>query len=177
MAALVASVLTLALRDDKSATVTRTEITPAPRSAADGHRCDPRQGHPLGRRDQTSEQTNQGVFSGAGSGIVLSADGLVLTNAHVVSGLGQITVVTSDGKKHDAGLVGSSPADDVAVVKMNGVSNAVPADLGSSANLQVGDEVIAIGNALNLGGQPTVTRGIVSAKNRDRRPRESSSRA
>jgi putative serine protease PepD len=116
---------------------------------------------------ETSEETSQGVFSGAGSGIVLTADGLVLTNAHVVSGLGKITVVLSDGKKHDAGLVGSSPADDIAVVKVNGVSGLVPADLGSSAALQVGEEVIAIGNALNLGGDPTVTRGIVSAKDRD----------
>jgi putative serine protease PepD len=116
---------------------------------------------------ETSEETPRGVFSGAGSGIVLTADGLVLTNAHVVSGLGSITVVLPDGSRHDASLVSSSPADDMAVVKIDGVSNLTPAELGSSDALQVGEEVIAIGNALNLGGDPTVTRGIVSAKDRD----------
>jgi putative serine protease PepD len=116
---------------------------------------------------ETTEQTFQGEVSAAGSGIVLSADGLVLTNAHVVAGLGNITVVLANGDKHAATLVGSSPDDDIAVLKTEGVSNLTPAELGSSADLQVGEEVIAIGNALNLGGQPTVTRGIVSAKDRD----------
>jgi putative serine protease PepD len=116
---------------------------------------------------ETSEETPRGVFSGAGSGIVLTADGLVLTNAHVVSGLGDITVVLPDGSRHQASLVSSSPADDMAVVKVDGVSDLTPAELGSSDALQVGEEVIAIGNALNLGGDPTVTRGIVSAKDRD----------
>ena len=168
VAALVASGLTIALRDDKTTTVNRTQITPVTtKGGAMDIQTILAKVTPSVVAIETSEQTNQGVFSGAGSGIVLSSDGLVLTNAHVVSGLGKITVVTSDGKKHDAGLVGSSPADDVAVVKTNGVSGLVPAELGSSANLQVGEEVIAIGNALNLGGQPTVTRGIVSAKNRD----------
>jgi putative serine protease PepD len=78
-----------------------------------------------------------------------------------------MTVVTADGKSHDATLVGSSPTDDIAVVKINGVSGLTPADLGSSADLQVGESVIAIGNALDLGGEPTVTQGIVSAKDRD----------
>ena len=116
---------------------------------------------------ETSESTSGGMFSGAGSGIVLTADGLVLTNAHVVSGIGDITVVLADGTQHKASLVGSSPSDDMAVVKVDGVKDLVPAELGSSAALQVGEEVIAIGNALNLGGPPTVTRGIVSAKDRD----------
>jgi putative serine protease PepD len=116
---------------------------------------------------ETSEETAGGVFSGAGSGIVLTADGLVLTNAHVVSGLGAITVVLADGTQHDASLVGSSPTDDMAVVKVAGVHGLTAAELGSSDALQVGEEVIAIGNALNLGGPPTVTRGIVSAKDRD----------
>jgi putative serine protease PepD len=116
---------------------------------------------------QTTERTFQGQVSAAGSGIVLSADGLVLTNAHVVAGLGDITVVLSDGTKHAATLVGSSPDDDIAVLKAEGVDDLTAAELGSSSDLQVGEEVIAIGNALNLGGQPTVTRGIVSAKDRD----------
>jgi putative serine protease PepD len=168
VAAVVASGVTVALRDDKPATASRTIITPV--TTKDGAMDI---GSILAKVQpsvvaiETSEQTSQGLFSGAGSGIILTSDGLVLTNAHVVSGLGKVTVVLSDGKKHDAGLVGSSPADDIAVVKINGVSGLVPADLGSSDALQVGEEVIAIGNALNLGGEPTVTRGIVSAKDRD----------
>jgi putative serine protease PepD len=116
---------------------------------------------------ETSQATSRGVFEGAGSGVVLSADGLVLTNAHVIGNLGDLTVVLPDGTRKDATLVGASPDDDLAVIRVAGVDDLVPADLGSSADLRVGDEVIAIGNALNLGGEPTVTRGIVSAKDRD----------
>jgi len=116
---------------------------------------------------ETTQSTARGVFQGAGSGIVISEDGLILTNAHVAdSGLGDMSVVLSDGSKHKATLVGSSPADDVALIKASGTSGLTPAALGSSDDLRVGDEVIAIGNALNLGGEPTVTRGIVSAKDR-----------
>jgi putative serine protease PepD len=116
---------------------------------------------------ETSQTTSRGVFEGAGSGIVLTKDGLILTNAHVIGSLGEITVVLPDGTKHTAALVGASPDDDLAVIKIDGVSDLVPAELGSSDALRVGDEVIAIGNALNLGGEPTVTRGIVSATDRD----------
>jgi S1-C subfamily serine protease len=62
--------------------------------------------------------------------------------------------------------VGSVPADDLAVIRVDGVDDLVPAELGSSADLNVGDPVVAIGNALNLGGRPSVTLGIVSAKDR-----------
>jgi S1-C subfamily serine protease len=116
---------------------------------------------------ETAQTTSRGVFEGAGSGIVLSADGLVVTNAHVIGNLGEITVVLSDGTEHPAELVGASPDDDIAVIRVQGVDDLVPAELGSSDALRVGDEVIAIGNALNLGGEPTVTRGIVSAQDRD----------
>ncbi len=116
---------------------------------------------------ETSSTTPRGVFEGAGSGVVLTADGLVLTNAHVIGSLGDMTVVLSDGTRHEATLVGASPDDDLAVIKVAGVDDLVPAELGASGDLRVGDEVIAIGNALNLGGEPTVTRGIVSAKDRN----------
>ncbi|MGE3620551.1 MAG: trypsin-like peptidase domain-containing protein, partial [Acidimicrobiia bacterium] len=115
---------------------------------------------------ELSQRSGQGVFGGAGSGIVLSEDGLVLTNAHVVSGGGQITGVLFDGSEHAATLVGSLPEDDLAIIRLDGVDDLVPAELGSSAALRVGDPVIAIGNALNLGGDPTVTLGIVSATDR-----------
>ncbi|HEX4901737.1 MAG TPA: trypsin-like peptidase domain-containing protein, partial [Acidimicrobiales bacterium] len=104
--------------------------------------------------------------AGAGSGIVLTADGLVLTNAHVIAGLNEIQVGLFGGERAPATLVGSFPEADVALIQVEGRDDLVPATLGSSAELDVGQEVIAIGNALNLGGRPTVTRGIVSALGR-----------
>ncbi len=104
--------------------------------------------------------------AGAGTGIVLTADGLVLTNAHVVRGLNEIQVGLFGGERAPASLVGSFPEADVALIQIEGRSGLTPAVLGSSAALQVGEEVIAIGNALNLGARPTVTRGIVSALDR-----------
>jgi S1-C subfamily serine protease len=98
--------------------------------------------------------------------VVISADGLVLTNAHVIEGAQTITVIFSDGAQDAAELVGSLPQDDIALVRVTGMSGLSPATLGSSEAVQVGDEVLAIGNALDLGGEPSVTRGIVSAKDR-----------
>ena len=103
---------------------------------------------------------------GAGSGVIISADGLVLTNAHVVRGATAIAVKFADGTSKDADLVGSAPSRDIALVRMRDASGLTPAVLGSSAALNVGDDVVAIGNALDLGDAPTVTRGIVSAKGR-----------
>jgi putative serine protease PepD len=108
-----------------------------------------------------------GVFGrGAGTGVIISEDGLVLTNSHVIESADSITVRLFDGRELPADLVGSSPADDVALVHIRDVSGLTPADLGESSDLVVGDEVVAIGNALDLEGTPTVTRGIVSALNR-----------
>lgn len=106
------------------------------------------------------------VDVGAGSGVVITADGLVLTNAHVVDGADTITVKSADGKTMPADLVGTAPQNDIALVQVRNAEGMVPATLGDSDALQVGDEVVAIGNALNLGDTPTVTRGIVSAKGR-----------
>ena len=168
VAALVAAGVTLAFDDDPVTTTRATTVTPV--TTSDGGLDI--QGilakvQPSVVAIQTSQTTSRGIFEGAGSGIVLSADGLVLTNAHVIGGLGDITVVLSDGTEREATLVGASPDDDIAVIRVAGATDLVPAELGSSDDLQVGDEVIAIGNALNLGGEPTVTRGIVSAKDRD----------
>ena len=103
----------------------------------------------------------------AGSGIVLSADGLVLTNAHVVEGAQTIEIDFSDGRTADGKLLGSVTSADVAVLQAQDLTQPVtPADLGVSEDLQVGDDVVAIGNALNLGEAPSVTTGIVSAVNR-----------
>jgi len=115
---------------------------------------------------KTTSRTAGGLEAATGSGIVLSADGLVLTNAHVIEGATSIEVEYADGSPHQASLVGEFQANDVALVKAEGVSDAVPAELGSSDAANVGDDVVAIGNALNLGAQPTVTRGIISALDR-----------
>jgi S1-C subfamily serine protease len=112
--------------------------------------------------------TTSGVLGGAGTGVVISPDGVVLTNAHVVSSAddGKVKVTLADGSEHDADVVGSLPDDDVALIKLSGVSGLTAATLGHSSQLRVGDAVVAIGNALNLGGTPTVTAGIVSAVDR-----------
>src|SRR5207248_2728417 len=104
---------------------------------------------------------------GAGTGMIITPDGDVLTNAHVVSGATSIKVtLTTDNSTHDAVLLGSDPSADVAVIKIQGVSNLKTVTLGRSSATRVGDAVVAIGNALALPGGPTVTRGIVSAVDR-----------
>ena len=115
----------------------------------------------------STEQDRFGTFGGgAGSGILIDEAGLILTNAHVVAGAETMTVAFYDGRESPAELVGSSPADDIALIRATDIDDLTPAELGSSSSVRVGDEVVAIGNALNLGSQPTVTLGIVSAKDR-----------
>jgi S1-C subfamily serine protease len=114
-----------------------------------------------------SQQGRRGqVISGAGSGFIVSDDGYVLTNNHVVDGASTITVTFSDGATEDATVVGTDPTHDVAVLKIGAIHGATPMALADTSTLQVGDEVLAIGNALDLGDSPTVTLGIVSAKDR-----------
>ena len=115
----------------------------------------------------TGEQTGDGMFASAGSGVVLSDEGLVLTNAHVVSGAQSISVDLFDGRTRPAKLVGSFPERDVAVIQLQDLEKpVVPVELGRSSDLKVGDQVVAIGNALGLGEDPSVTSGIVSATGR-----------
>ena len=103
--------------------------------------------------------------SAEGSGVVLTADGNVLTNNHVVAGAtGPITVTLADGSQHRATVVGTSPSYDLAVIKLAGVSGLTPATLGRSGDVQVGQQVVAIGSPQGLTG--TVTTGIVSAFDR-----------
>jgi serine protease Do len=102
---------------------------------------------------------------GAGSGFILSSDGLIVTNNHVVTGASTITVTLADGRKLDARVLGRDANSDLAVVKVDAAD--LPAvKLGRSDALVVGDEVVAIGNALALDGGPTVTQGIISAVDR-----------
>lgn len=108
-----------------------------------------------------------GGMQGGGSGVVISDDGLVLTNAHVVRAATEMQVRLSNGKETTANLVGSFPEEDIAVLQLDDPKGTVPATLGNSDFLQVGEPVVAIGHALNLGSDPTVTLGILSAKGRN----------
>jgi putative serine protease PepD len=111
----------------------------------------------------TGDQSEGG---GAGTGFVISPDGVIVTNNHVVEGAGgHIEVAFTDGTSQSAKVLGRSPEYDVAVLKVD-AKNLQFANLGSSEKLEVGDEVIAIGNALALEGGLSVTRGIISAKDR-----------
>jgi serine protease Do len=102
---------------------------------------------------------------GAGTGIILSEDGLVLTNNHVVSGADSFSVFTSDGKEHkEARVVARDPAKDIAFLRIN-ANGLIPAELGDSGALVVGQRVVAIGNALGR-FQNTATDGIVSGLGR-----------
>lgn len=109
---------------------------------------------------------------GVGTGFIVDSRGYIVTNNHVVVRPGtcdqpasRITVTLHDGRKLAAQVAGADPATDLAVLKVEG-EGLVPAPLGSSSALQVGEEVIAIGNALDLPGGPTVTKGVVSARGR-----------
>ncbi|PZF86358.1 S1C family serine protease, partial [Micromonospora deserti] len=104
--------------------------------------------------------------SGEGSGVILTADGYVLTNNHVVASAGgdTVRVIFADGKTAQARIVGTDPKTDLAVVKASGVSDLKPATFGDSDAMQVGDQVLALGSPLGLQG--SVTAGILSARDR-----------
>jgi serine protease Do len=108
--------------------------------------------------------------AGVGTGFIIDDKGHIVTNNHVVSTdsgdpAQDITVTLDDGSEHSAKIAGRDPPTDVAVLQIDG-GNLKPATLGDSSKLEVGDDVIAIGNALDLPGGPTVTKGVVSALGR-----------
>ena len=106
----------------------------------------------------------QSVSEGAGSGVILTSDGYIVTNNHVIDGASKITVTLKDGTSYPAALVGTDSQGDVAVIKID-ASGLQPAVIGDSSELQVGDLAVAVGNPLGqLGG--TVTDGIISALDR-----------
>ncbi|MEB3980283.1 trypsin-like peptidase domain-containing protein [Mycobacterium sp. 663a-19] len=126
-------------------------------------------------------ETDMGRASEEGSGIVLSADGLILTNNHVVAAAAKppnspgvpgapggpppkTTVTFSDGRTAPFTVLGADPTSDIAVIRVQGVPNLTPISMGSSSDLRVGQPVVAIGSPLGLSG--TVTTGIISAMNR-----------
>ena len=104
--------------------------------------------------------------SSTGTGVILSADGYIVTNAHVVDGAGSISVLLSDDRSLSAVLIGSDEISDLAVLKIQ-ADSLVPAQFGDSAQLRVGDTVAAIGDPLGVKYRGTYTDGIVSAINRD----------
>ncbi len=99
-----------------------------------------------------------------GSGIILTTDGNILTNNHVIAGATDLTVKFNDGTTATAKVVGADATDDLAVIKVSGISNLTKATFGVSANVKVGQQVVAVGSPLGLSA--TVTSGIVSALNR-----------
>jgi S1-C subfamily serine protease len=106
--------------------------------------------------------------SGAGTGMILTPDGEVLTNFHVIAGATAIRVnLFTQTAPLNAAVLGADQVNDVAVLKLASVQGLPTVQLGDSSKLQVGDDVVAIGNALNLPGGPTVTEGIVSATDRN----------
>jgi serine protease Do len=117
-------------------------------------------------RTLTTDLFNQPVpSSGVGTGIVLDQEGHILTNNHVVADAQDIMVTLSNGDRFPAELVGRDPTTDTAVIRID-AAGLQPAVLGSSSELLVGEEVVAIGHALGLAGGPTVTKGVISALGR-----------
>lgn len=100
-----------------------------------------------------------------GSGVIISEDGEIITNNHVISGASSVKVTTNDGKSYDAEVVGTDSKKDLALIKVQGASDLKPASLGDSDNVKIGDDVVAIGSPEGLTG--TVTSGIISALDRD----------
>jgi S1-C subfamily serine protease len=107
-------------------------------------------------------------FRGAGTGMIIRASGVVLTNNHVISGARSITVTLfGQSVGYPARVIGALPSRDIALLQIEGVGSRLPTvALGDSATVEQGDGVLAIGNALGLAGGPTVTEGIVSATDR-----------
>ena len=115
---------------------------------------------------QTDTFFGSQTLQGAGSGIIISSDGYILTNKHVVSSTSGLSVTASDGTVYDdVKLVGTDPLNDLAFLKLNGVKDLTPAVLGDSSSVRIGQNVVAIGNSLGE-YQNTVTSGIISGTGR-----------
>ena len=102
--------------------------------------------------------------SALGSGFIISKDGIVITNNHVIKGAEDIYVRVNDDEEYQAKIIGTDPLSDLAVLKIESTQIFKPVELGDSDTARIGDWVLAIGNPFGLGG--TVTAGIISARNR-----------
>lgn len=116
-----------------------------------------------GDSGRSSDQREMPTKVGLGSGVIISSDGYIITNNHVVSGTSRLTVSTNDNKEYEATIVGADSATDIALLKIE-ANDLQPIPFGDSESLRVGEWILAIGNPFNL--QSTVTAGIVSAKGR-----------
>jgi putative serine protease PepD len=176
--ALGAAAVVLAASSGTIGAWTALELTDRPTATssagAGSDTSSPRAAAPVIQRDslaQIAAKVQPSVVSidtgtGEGSGVVLSADGYVLTNNHVVATArgNTVTVTFSDGKTAQATIVGTDPRTDLAVLKAQGVSGLTAATFGDSSGMEVGDTVLALGSPLGLEG--SVTAGIISAKDR-----------
>ena len=166
------SALTLALDGDEAASPSAVAGSAAGRSIVlDGEKLDVAgvvaKAEPAVVSIQVDMDNGFRSATGAGTGVILTSDGEVLTNAHVVDGARTVRVtLAGESRARTADVVGTNPAADLALLRIPGAEGLPTADLGSSADVAVGDDVVAIGNALALRGGPTVTRGIVSALDR-----------
>ena len=116
---------------------------------------------------QVGNMSEDGEFlpNGGGSGVVISADGLIMTNHHVIDNSTQVRVVFEDGRMYESEIIGSDRLTDIGLLKIS-ASNLIPISIGNSEVLKVGDLAVAIGHPLTLGAAPTVTTGVVSALER-----------
>jgi S1-C subfamily serine protease len=108
----------------------------------------------------------EGGGTAAGTGMIITANGEIVTNNHVVQGADTITVSIPGHGRHAAQVIGTVPTKDVALLKVTGLSHLPTVHFGNSATAVVGTPVVAIGNALGLGGSPTVTTGAITATGR-----------
>ena len=114
--------------------------------------------------------TNVDNCDSQGSGIIVTADGYVVTNSHVIGDSRTtylIQVITADGKAYNAGVVGYDTRTDIAVLKMDDAKDLKPATFGDSAKITLGEDIISVGNPGGLGYQNSITKGVVSAVNRE----------
>lgn len=119
--------------------------------------------------DDVPDQADTTTASSQGSGIIFSQDGYIITNAHVIGNSKTayaIRVVTSDGKVYKAGVVGYDSRTDIAVLKMDDAKGLTPATFGDSSQLEVGQDIIVVGNPGGLDYQNTTTKGVISALDR-----------
>lgn len=119
--------------------------------------------------DDVPDQADTTTASSQGSGIIFSQDGYVITNAHVIGNSKTayaIRVVTSDGKVYKAGVMGYDSRTDIAVLKMDDAKGLTPATFGDSSQLEVGQDIIVVGNPGGLDYQNTTTKGVISALDR-----------
>jgi len=116
---------------------------------------------------QVGTLSDDGEFlsAGGGSGVVISNEGLIMTNHHVIDDSTEVRVIFEDGRMYEANIIGSDRLTDIGLVKIV-ASNLIPISIGNSDKMLVGDLAVAIGHPLTLGAAPTVTTGVVSALER-----------